>query len=217
MSKPQILIARGQTPLTDPRSFGSSALLHALLLLILSLTVVNAALPIGESGHPRALYGELDPTDNRASVPPSPGEGGGGAGEIGGTSSVPFVAPADGTKPHGATRDPVAETLLSEILPSFEPKPSESVQRVARPSDSRPRTHSRLRFWRRGRGRRRFRRRRRPRDRARDPVLRRAITLIPLPTSSTAPAAWRAITRLTSQNVKCFPALTSFHQTLSSP
>jgi hypothetical protein len=131
VSKPPISIALGQTPLTDPRSLGSSVLFHAFLVLLASLmAALNVAMPMVESSRPKALHAEFDPVDNRASVPPSPGEGGGGAGEIGGTSSVPFVPPADGRKPQGATRDPVADTLLAEILPSSEPRPSETLERA---------------------------------------------------------------------------------------
>jgi hypothetical protein len=131
VSRPPISIALGQTPLTDLRSLGSSVLFHVFLVLLASLTAaLNVVMPIAESSRPKALYAEVDPVDNRASVPPSPGEGGGGAGEIGGTSSVPFVPPADGTKPQGATRDPVADTLLAEILPSAEPRPSETLERA---------------------------------------------------------------------------------------
>ena len=79
---------------------------------------------------PKALYTEIDPVDNREKVPPSPGEGGGGPGEVGGTSSVPFVSTIDGTKPQEATRDPVADNLLAEILPNPQPKPAEAAQRA---------------------------------------------------------------------------------------
>ena len=129
MPKSPVPISLGETPLTDPRSVGSSALFHALVVLLASLTALNVALPMAES-RPKALYAELDPVDNRADVPRSPGEGGGGPGEIGGMSSLPFIPPSDGTKPQGVTRDPVADTLLAEILPSSQPKPSESLQRA---------------------------------------------------------------------------------------
>ncbi len=119
----------GETPLTDLRSLGSSVLFHVLVLLLASLVVVNAALPFVESSHPKGLYAEVDPVDNRA-IPPVTGEGGGGPGEIGGMGRLPFVPPSDGTKPSGATRDPVADALLAEILPSAQPKPSETLQRA---------------------------------------------------------------------------------------
>jgi hypothetical protein len=99
------------------------------VILLASLTALNAALPVAES-RPKALHAELDPVDNRADVPSSPGEGGGGAGEIGGMSRLPFIPPSDGIKPQGTTHDPVADTLLAEILPSSQPKPSESLQRT---------------------------------------------------------------------------------------
>jgi von Willebrand factor type A domain len=124
-------IELGQSPLTDPRSLGSSALFHALVILVASLTVLNAAMPMGgESSRPKALYTENDPVDNREKVPPSPGEGGGSLGEIGATSSVPFVSTVDGTKPQEVLRDPVADNLLAEILPTPQPKPAETHQRA---------------------------------------------------------------------------------------
>jgi hypothetical protein len=119
-----------EDPLTDPRSLGSSALFHVLLLLVASLVVIPIAIPLGDSTRPKALYAETDPVDNRESVPSSPGEGGGGPGEMGGTSGVPFVSTSDGTKPQEATRDPIADNLLAEILPNPQPKPAETRQRA---------------------------------------------------------------------------------------
>jgi von Willebrand factor type A domain len=121
----------GQTPLTDPRALGSSALFHLLVVLLASLTILNAAMPMGsESTRPKALYTEIDPVDNRETVPPAPGEGGGSPGEIGGTSSVPFVSTVEGKTPQQATRDPVADNLLAEILPNPQPKVVEAAQRA---------------------------------------------------------------------------------------
>jgi von Willebrand factor type A domain len=116
-------------PLTDFRSLGSSALLHVLLLVLASLTALNAVLP-APPPRAKALYGEFDPVDNRADVPSSPGQGGGSQGEMGGLGTIAFVAPSDGTKASGATRDPVADALLAEILPSSQPKAAESLQRA---------------------------------------------------------------------------------------
>ena len=128
--KSPVSLSLGEGPLTDPRSVGSSVVFHVMLVLLLaSLTALNVALPMAVS-RPKALYAELDPVDNRADVPSSPGEGGGGLGEIGGMSNLPLIPPSDGTNAHGETRDPVAETLLAEILPSSQPKPSESLQRA---------------------------------------------------------------------------------------
>ena len=79
----------GETPLTDPRALGSSALLHVLLIALGSLTVLNVSITRVPEPSP-ALQGELEPVDNRADK----GNGGGGSpGEIGGLGSVAFVAP----------------------------------------------------------------------------------------------------------------------------
>lgn len=116
-------------PLTDLRSLASSVLFHVCLVLLASLvTVLNVALPMAGPGS-KAIYTEVDPVDNRAErFPDSPGQGGGGPGEIGGTSNLPLVPAELGTSPPRATRDPVAETLLAEILPSSLPKPQETPQ-----------------------------------------------------------------------------------------
>jgi hypothetical protein len=129
MSKSYVQFGLGETPLTDPRSLGGSALIHALLVLI-PLTVLNAALPMATHSRPKALYAEVDPVDNRADLPYVPGQGGGSPGEMGALGTLPFVAATEGTAPEGATRDPVADTLLAEILPSARPKPDESRQRA---------------------------------------------------------------------------------------
>jgi hypothetical protein len=115
--------------LTDVRSLSSSAIFHVLLVLLASVAALNVTLPMAES-HPKALHAELDPVDNRVDVPSVPGEGGGGFGDIGGLSNLPFIPPSDGSKPRGVTRDPAAEMLLAEILPSAQPRPSESLLRA---------------------------------------------------------------------------------------
>ncbi len=120
----------GATPLTDPRSLVSSALVHACVLLLVSLKILNVALPQSERAS-QALYAEVDPVDNRADrFPDSPGQGGGGPGEIGGTTNLPFIPVDNGTNAQTATRDPAAETLLAEILPSSLPNPQETPQRA---------------------------------------------------------------------------------------
>lgn len=130
MSKSLVSMSYGESPLTDPRSVGSSVVFHLLLLVLASLTVaLSATLPMATS-HPKALYAEVDPVDNRADVPKSPGQGGGSPGDIGGMSDLAYVSPSDGTKPKGTTHDPVAETLLAEILPSPQPKSREPLQRA---------------------------------------------------------------------------------------
>jgi len=115
--------AGGTTPLTDPRSLGSSLALHAVLVVMASLTVLNVAAP-GLLETPRPLRAELGPVDNR--VPrDSAGQGGGSPGELGGLGPVPFVAPARGDSPQGVGLDPAAAALLSEILPSPVPRSRE--------------------------------------------------------------------------------------------
>jgi len=120
----------GATPLTDPRSVAGSALVHLCLLLVVSLKILTVALPQTEPAS-KALYAEVDPVDNRAKRFPSiPGQGGGGPGEVGGTNNLPFIPVDSGKDPQNATRDPAAETLLAEILPSALPKPHETPQRA---------------------------------------------------------------------------------------
>lgn len=123
-------ISLGESPLTDLRSLGGSALFHVLLVLLASLTALAVPLPSVSSSRPKALYAEFDPVDNRADVPSSPGQGGGNPGEMGGIGSIAFVTSTDGTKPRDASRDPAADALLAEILPHPQPKASESLQRA---------------------------------------------------------------------------------------
>jgi von Willebrand factor type A domain len=129
MPKSPVTFSLRKGPLTDLRSLGSSAMFHVIVVLLASLTALNVALPMAAS-RPKALYAEIDPVDNRADVPSSPGQGGGSSGDIGGMGNLPFIPPSDGTKPQGATRDLVADTLLAEILPSSQPKSTDSLQRA---------------------------------------------------------------------------------------
>jgi len=110
----------GRSPLTDPRALGSSALFHVLLAALASLSVLSAVLSPDDATGKKALRGELEPVDNRAKPDESESGagGGGGPGEIGGLgdpnlATRPTLAPAV-----KAVRDPTADDLLSEILPS---------------------------------------------------------------------------------------------------
>ncbi len=117
-----------ETPLTDPRALGSSALVHVLLIALASLTVLSASTThVPESSRP--LQGELEPVDTRADKGKAAG-GGGSPGEIGGLGSIAFVAPAAGASPQGSGLDPAADALLNEILPSTARQPSEAIQRA---------------------------------------------------------------------------------------
>jgi hypothetical protein len=112
----------GASPLTDPRSLGSSLAFHALLLLLASLAALSAAVPV-ESERPHVLRGELDPVDSRAAE-----SGGGSPGELGGEGVTESLPAADGRSTRGESRDPAADALLAEILPT--PAPSDAAQRA---------------------------------------------------------------------------------------
>jgi hypothetical protein len=119
-----------ESPLTDPRSLGGSALFHGLLFAVASLSVLSVALPRGQGvdSH-RVLTGEIEPAvDNRA--PKVAGEGGGSAGELGGLGSEVFRISSDGADPNGGTRTSAADALISDILPDTTPKPSDSLERA---------------------------------------------------------------------------------------
>src|SRR5512135_2455188 len=103
----------GQSPLTDPRSLGSSLLFHAVLLLVASLAALSMAVPAAPE-LPQVLRGELDPVDNRDPAR----TGGGSPGELGGVSETEVVPIAGGESTQGAARPPSADALLAEILPT---------------------------------------------------------------------------------------------------
>lgn len=110
----------GATPMTDPRSLGSSVLVHLLLLAVASLAVLNVATS-KESTGPTALVGELEPVDNRADKDKHSGTGAGGGGSpgaIGGLGTIPIVALPTDAVAQKAVRDPTADALLNEILPN---------------------------------------------------------------------------------------------------
>ena len=99
MPKSNIPFSLGESPLTDPRAgeFG-----------VVPRTGGDAG--IGDCSDRRlpdrrdrseGVYAEVDPVDNRAEVPPSPGQGGGGLGDIGGMSDIPLVTASDGKSPQG--------------------------------------------------------------------------------------------------------------------
>ncbi|MDR3622760.1 MAG: hypothetical protein P4L85_25630 [Paludisphaera borealis] len=118
----------GTTPLTDPRSLATSTLVHVLLVLLASLTVMNVT-ATRDDDKPRTLRGEIEPVDNRADPKRTSGAGGGGSpGEIGGIGD-PALAPSGEAPAIKAVRDPAADALLSEILPRTEVKPDETLQR----------------------------------------------------------------------------------------
>ena len=104
----------GQTPLTDPRSVLISLVFNGALLLGASLMAIAAVMPHEDVATPRVLKGEVESTDNRADYQ----AGGGSPGEQGGMG---VELSADRRTPVAPTRDPAADALLAEILPT---KPS---------------------------------------------------------------------------------------------
>ncbi len=111
-----------RSPLTDPRSLASSLTFHLVLLTTAaSLMALRAAMPAGPPP-PKVLQAELGPIDNRV-----PAEAGGGfPGEIGGvgqTSGLNIRAEVS-TADKSAALDPLAESLLADVLPA--PPPSNS-------------------------------------------------------------------------------------------
>ncbi len=100
-----------QSPLTDPRSLAVSLAVNGLLLLGASLMALSVVLPQHEAARPRVLKAELEPVDNRA-----PYEAGGGSpGEVGGKG---VELSAERRTPTSPTRDPAADALLAEVLPT---------------------------------------------------------------------------------------------------
>jgi hypothetical protein len=87
-------------------------LFHVVLLVVASMAALSVAVPV-ERELPRVLRGELDAVDNRAAK-----AGGGSPGEMGGEGVVESLPAANGPSPRGEARDPAADALLSEILPS---------------------------------------------------------------------------------------------------
>lgn len=112
----------GRSPLTDPRSLASSALFHAVLLVVASLVALSVAAP-AVNELPHVLRGELEPIDNRAAE-----TGGGAPGELGGEGIAEALPAADGAARTGAALDPAADALLAEILPA--PHPVDAANRA---------------------------------------------------------------------------------------
>lgn len=99
-----------RSPLTDPRALVSSLVVHVVLLAIASVVAFRVATPRVEPTPDRTMLGMLEPVDNRAE-----GDPGGGGGESEGRSAD---LSAEKGMPSPPTRDPAADALLSEILPT---------------------------------------------------------------------------------------------------
>jgi hypothetical protein len=100
----------GHTPMTDPRSVAVSLVVNGALLIGASLMALGVVLPTQERPEPRVLRGELEPTDNRAYE-----SGGGSPGELGGEG---VELSAERRQPVPPTRDPAADAILAEVLPT---------------------------------------------------------------------------------------------------
>ena len=99
-----------RSPLTDPRALIVSLMIHALLLAVASVLALRVVAPRQDSGPGRMMTGDLGPTDNRA-----PNESSGGTGEPEGRAADLSAEPGIPAPP---TRNPAADALLSEILPT---------------------------------------------------------------------------------------------------
>ncbi len=102
----------GRTPFTDARSLLGSFLLHLALLIMasaLSCQIITA--PVEPEPTTRVVRGELEGIDNTANEESSSGGGGDP------TSASTEVA-VDRATPTAPTRDPAADALLSEVLPT---------------------------------------------------------------------------------------------------
>ena len=102
----------GRTPFTDFRSLAGSVVIHAVLLIVASV-VSYQAINTPEEPEPteKFLRGELEGIDNRADQESMSGGGGDP------TSAATDVA-VDRASPAPPTRDPAADALLSEVLPT---------------------------------------------------------------------------------------------------
>ena len=111
-----------RSPLTDPRSLGSSLAVHAVIFAIAAVAALGVARPLmtARPPTPEVLRGELEPVDNLAPAEP----GGGGSGEAGGLSA--FVGSTVAAEAGGVPPDPATDALLAEILPTS-PGPAEAL------------------------------------------------------------------------------------------
>jgi hypothetical protein len=101
-----------RSPLTDPRALVLSLVIHAILLVMASIFAFQVIVPGRDSGPGRSLTGELEGTDNRAKD-----ESKGGTGDPEGKAADLSAEPGIPAPP---TRDPAADELISEILPTNE-------------------------------------------------------------------------------------------------
>jgi von Willebrand factor type A domain len=99
-----------RSPLTDPRALILSLVIHAILLAITSVLAFRVVVPRDDQGTGQGMVGELEATDNRAKSDTL-----GGSGDPEGRAADVSAEPGIPAPP---TRDPAADALLSEILPT---------------------------------------------------------------------------------------------------
>jgi von Willebrand factor type A domain len=99
-----------RSPLTDPRALVCSLLIHGVILAIASVLAFRVVAPLQESAPGRTMQGELESTDNRAL-----GDRGGSTGDPEGRAADLSAEPGIPAPP---SKNPAADALLSEILPT---------------------------------------------------------------------------------------------------
>jgi hypothetical protein len=97
--------------MTDPRALVASLVFHAALLAVASILVFRSASLPAEETPDRTIHGELESTDNRA-------EGNEAGGGVGDPTNEGTQVNADKGMATAPTREPAADALLSEILPT---------------------------------------------------------------------------------------------------
>ena len=96
--------------MTDPRALVCSLVIHGLILAVASVLAFRVVASQQESAPGRTMQGELDSTDNRAK-----GETGGSEGQPEGRAADLSAEPGIPAPP---SKDPVADALISEVLPT---------------------------------------------------------------------------------------------------
>jgi von Willebrand factor type A domain len=103
---------REPSPLRDVRALGASAAFHVAILALASIAALGVHTPF-TTAPPKVLNAEIGPVDNR--VPKD--EGGGAAGELGGTSEALRISTESRASRGKAALDGVADRLLADAPP----------------------------------------------------------------------------------------------------
>lgn len=103
---------REPSPLRDPRAVGVSAVFHVAILALASFAALGVGSPTATSP-PKVLSAEIGPVDNRAPRD----DGGGAAGDLGGTSETLRITSESRASRGRAALDNAADKLLTEDVP----------------------------------------------------------------------------------------------------